>query len=47
MIGRGLITVKEARHHIIDRADKKADLEARRAEKRKKRARVDEDRIEE
>jgi DDE superfamily endonuclease len=45
--GGGLITVEEARHRVIDRADKEADLEARRAEKRKKRARVDEDRVEE
>jgi hypothetical protein len=39
--------VEEARHRVMDRADKEADLEARRTDQRKKRARVDEDRVEE
>jgi hypothetical protein len=45
--GGGLITVEEARHHIINRADKEADLEARRAEQRKKRVRIDGNKVEE
>jgi hypothetical protein len=47
VIEGGVITVDQARYRIINRADKEADLEARRAEKRRKRARIIEKRIEE
>jgi hypothetical protein len=38
VVGGGLMTVEEARHKITERAEKKANSEARRAEKRRKKA---------
>jgi hypothetical protein len=36
MVGRGLIIVEEARYKVTERAEKDANSEARRAEKRRK-----------
>jgi hypothetical protein len=38
VVGGGLITVEEARHRVTERAEKDANSEARRAEKRRKKA---------